>query len=164
MINENTFFEIIETTLAYTSFENLIEYDEFLIKQLEQKTNNEIAQFHLRFLQLRRELDTFENNKVARKLGYDTSRQVFNRFCNGIIASGKDFYNQSKEGKYFLSHKMEKNPRELKRLYYEGLSMVSSAAYFEKEGLDADWDSFLRNVKRVAELEHQKKHTNELER
>lgn len=164
MMNENTFFEIIETTLRHTSFENIIRYDELLVQQLEQKTDKEIAQFHLRFLKLRRELDTFENHKVAEKLEYDTSREVFNRFCNGIIASGKDFYNQSKEGKDFLIHKAEKNPTELKHLYYEGLSLVSSAAYYGKKGLDADWDSFLKNEKRISELEYHKKHTNELER
>ena len=163
-MDKNTFFEIIEAVLMHTPFENIVEYDKFLIQQLKQKRVEEIAQFHLCFLKLRSKLDTFENHKIAMKLRYDTSREVFNRFCNAIIASGKDFYNLSKEGKGFLEAKLQNNPEEIKQLYYEGLSLVSSAAYYDKRVLDADWDLLLRNEKRRLELEQQIHNKDELER
>jgi hypothetical protein len=164
MMNENAFFKIIATTLAHTSLENDLVFDEFLIQQLAQKKDTEIAQFHLRLSALRKKLDTFEINKVARKLEYYSSREVYNRFCNGIIASGKDFYRKSTEDKDFLIKKAEKNPSELKRLYYEGFNLVSSAAFYEKKGIDADWDSFLRNEKRLLEIQSKAGKDQELEK
>lgn len=160
MMNKNIFFNTIEKT----PFEDIINYDETLIKELRKKTNSEIAQFHLCMLELRRELDTFEINKVARSQGLAPNREIFNRFCNGIIASGEEFYNQAKEGKGFLETKLQNNPEEIKQLYYEGLSLVSSAAYYNKKGLDADWDVLLRNEKRRVELEQQVHNKSELER
>lgn len=164
MMNKNTFFNTIEKTLKQTPFEDIINYDKALIKELRKKTNSEIAQFHLCMLELRRELDTFEINKVARSQGLAPNREIFNRFCNGIIASGKYFYDQAKEGKGFLEAKLQNNPEEIKQLYYEGLNLVSSAAYYEKKGLDADWDVLLRNEKRRFELEQQVHNKDELER
>ena len=164
MMNEETFFKIIASTLTHTSLENDIAYDTFLIQQLTQKKDSEIAQFHLRLLSLQKTLDTFEINKVARKLGFYSSREVYNRFCNGIIASGKYFYKQSMGDKDFLMTKLEKNPSELKQLYYEGFSLVSSAAFYEKKGIDANWDSFLRNEKRLLELQTKEEKNQELER
>ena len=164
MMNKTTFFNTIEKTLEQTPFEDIINYDETLIKELRKKTNSEIAQFHLCMLELRRELDTFEIIKVARSLDLAPHREIFNRFCNGIIASGKDFYNQAKEGKGFLETKLQNNPEEIKQLYYEGLSLVSSAAYYDKKGLDADWDLLLRNEKRRWELEQQVHNKDEIER
>ena len=164
MINKTTFFNIIDKTLKQTPFQNIINYDEVLIKELRKKTDSEIAQFHLCMLKLRRELDTFEINKVARKLDLAPNREIFNRFCNGIIASGEDFYNQAKEGNVFFETKLQNNPEEIKQLYYEGLSLVSSAAYYDKKGLDADWDLLLRNEKRHLELKQQLNNKDELER
>lgn len=164
MMNKNTFFQTIEKTLEQTPFDDIINYDEKLIKEIKKKTNSEIAQFHLCMLELRRELDTFEINKVARSLDLAPSREIFNRFCNGIIASGKDFYDRAKEGKGFLETKLQNNPKEIRQLYYEGLSLVSSAAYYDKKGLDSDWDLLLRNEKRRQELEQQVNNKDELER
>ena len=164
MMNKNRFFNTIEKTLEQKSFEDIINYDKALIKELRKKTNSEIAQFHLCMLELRRELDTFETNKVARALDLAPHREIFNRFCNGIIASGKDFYNQVKEGKGFLETKLQINPEEIKQLYYEGLGLVSSAAYYDKNGLDADWDLLLRNEKRRQELKQQVHNKDEIER
>lgn len=164
MMNKNTFFNTIEKVLEQTPFEDIINYDETLIKELKKKTNSEIAQFHLCMLELRRELDTFEINKVSRSLDLAPNREIFNRFCNGIIASGEEFYNQVKEGKGFLETKLQNNPEEIMQLYYEGLSLVSSAAYYDKKGLDADWDLLLRNEKRRMELEQQVHNKDELER
>ena len=115
-------------------------------------------------LKLRRELDTFEINKVARKLDLAPNREIFNRFCNGIIASGEDFNKKAKEGNVFFETKLQNNPEEIKQLYYEGLSLVSSAAYYDKKGLDADWDLLLRNEKRHLELKQQLNNKDELER
>lgn len=115
-------------------------------------------------LELIRELDTFEINKVARSLDLAPNREIFNRFCNGIIASGEYFYNQVKEWKGFLEAKLQNNPDEIKQLYYEGLSLVSSAAYYDKKGLDADWDLLLHKEKRRVELEQQVHNKDELER
>ena len=164
MMNKNRFFNTIEKTLEQKSFEDIINYDKALIKELRKKTNSEIAQFYLCMLELRRELDTFEIIKVARSLDLAPHREIFNRFCNGIIASGKDFYNQAKEGKGFLETKLQNNPEEIKQLYYEGLSLVSSAAFYENKGLDADWDLLLRNEKRRLELEQQVHNKDEIER
>lgn len=47
MINKTTFFNIIDKTLKQTPFQNIINYDEVLIKELRKKTDSEIAQFHL---------------------------------------------------------------------------------------------------------------------
>ncbi|WP_292942840.1 DUF4240 domain-containing protein [Olleya sp. UBA1516] len=164
MMNKITFFKTIKKALEQTPFEDIINYDERLIIELKTKTNSEIAQFHLCMLELRRELDTFEINKVARSLDLAPNREIFNRFCNGIIASGEEFYDQAKEGKGFLETKLHNNPEEIKQLYYEGLSLVSSAAYYDKKGLDADWDVLLRNEKRRQELEQQVHNKSELER
>lgn len=164
MTNTKTFFQTINNTLQQTPFEDILNYDEILIKELTQKTDSEIARFHLCMLNLRRELDTFEINKVARKLNLAPNREIFNRFCNGIIASGEDFYNQAKEGKGFLEAKLKNNTEEIKQLYYEGLGLVSSAAYYDKRGLDADWDLLLRNEKRHLELEQKVNNRDELER
>jgi hypothetical protein len=164
MMNQDIFFKIIDKVLKKTSIENILHYDEVLIKELMQKQNKEIAQFHLCLLELRRKLDTFEINKVARSMDFASSREVFNRFCNGIIASGQDFYNKSKEETGFLIHKLQENSTELKHLYYEGLSLVSSAAFYEKNGLGADWDGYLRNEKRLLEVQVKNEKSQELER
>ena len=119
MMNKITFFKTIEKTLEQTTFEDIINYDEMLIKELKNKTNSEIAQFHMCMLELRRGLDTFEIIKVASSLDLAPNREIFNRFCNGIIASGKDFYIQTKEGKGFLETKLQNNPEDIKQLYYE---------------------------------------------
>ena len=164
MMNEDTFFKIIKRTLSYTSLEDTIAFDEFLIQQLAQKTEKEIVQFHLRFLALRKRVDIFEVTKVAQRLSYNSSREVYNRFCNGIIASGKEFYDKTKQGKGFLEKKLDNNPSELKHLYYEGFGLVAAAAFYEKKGIAADWDAFLRNERRLLEVQSKKGNDQELRR
>lgn len=163
-MNKKAFFKIIEKTLEQVPFKDIINYDEILLKELAKKTDKEIAQFHISLNQIRRELDNFEVNKVASALDLNTSREVFNRFCNGIIASGEKFYTKIREEKGFLESKLQNDPNELKKLYYEGFGLVSSAAFYDKNGLDADWDSFLKNEKRLLEISFKKNQTNDLER
>ncbi|MFC5044110.1 DUF4240 domain-containing protein [Aquimarina hainanensis] len=149
MINENKFWKLIATTLTNSSLENIIEYDSFLINHLKKEEVQTIVGFHLRLLELRKALDNFEVIKVAMDLGYYTSREVFNRFCNGIIASGKNIYTQAKNQNGMLIAMLANNPERLRTYYYEGFSLIASASFYEKVGLDKDWDMVLCSYKEM---------------
>lgn len=163
MMNKNRFWELIDLTLANGSLEDTIEYDSFLINQLKQEDVQTIVGFHLRLLELRKALDNFEVTEVAMKLGYYGSREVFNRFCNGIIASGKDFYNQAKDQNGMLKEVLASNSEKLKFCYYEGFSLTTSAAFYEKVGFDKDWDMVLHRYKELVKPQKTKSNTLDME-
>lgn len=156
MMEQQEFWDIIETTLEQATLEDDIAYDEFLAKELKQKQVKDIVGFQLRLIELRRRLDTFEVIKTAVELNYYPSREVFNRFCNGIVASGKDFYYKVKDKPGYILELLEQDPKKLKNCYYEGFSLIAPNVYYEKEGHDADMILALSSRDRISELNKDK--------
>ncbi|MDG5490602.1 DUF4240 domain-containing protein [Psychroserpens sp. SPM9] len=164
MMKEQQFWDIIQTTLEHSTLEDDMAYDEFLAKELVKEQVKDIAGFQLRLLELRRTLDSFEVIKTAQELGYYPSREVFNRFCNGIVASGKTFYNNVKNNPEFIKTLLKEEPVKLRYCYYEGFSLIAPNVFHEKKGYDADWVSALKNAQRLSELNKGKDHDSEKSR
>lgn len=152
MISENTFWELIEKSNTYSSEVGSIEQDNFLINEFDKKSIDEMIQFQIHLLKLRKELDLFETIRTTRILEYNTSRDTFERFYNGIIASGKEFYYKAKNDYTFLRNLLETNPDKLQHCYYEGFSQVAPAAFYTKTDFKGDWDKvFEKNKKEMTE-------------
>jgi len=156
MMEELKFWDIIETTLKHHTLEDDIAYDEFLHDQLMKEQSKDVIGFQLRLIELRRRLDTFEIIKTARELNYYPSREVFNRFCNGIVASGKEFYYKVKDKPGYILKLLEKDPKKLKYCYYEGFSLIATNVHYEKEGHDADMILALSGLDRMSQLKKEK--------
>jgi hypothetical protein len=156
MMEEQKFWDIIETTLGHSTLEDDIAYDEFLHNQLMQKQVKDIIGFQLRLIELRRGLDSFEVIKTAHELNYYPSREVFNRFCNGLVASGREFYYKVKDKPGHILKLLEEDPKRLRYCYYEGFSLIAPNVFYEKEGHDADILLALANQNRISELKKDK--------
>ncbi|WP_299223837.1 DUF4240 domain-containing protein [uncultured Psychroserpens sp.] len=163
MTEEQQFWDVIEMTLKHHTLEDDIAYDEFLHDQLKKKQVKDVVGFQLRLIELRRTLDSFEIIKTAQVLGFYSSREVFNRFCNGIVASGKSFYYNVKDNPEFIKTLLKEEPVNLRYCYYEGFSLIAPNVFHEKEGNDADWVSALKNTQRLSELNKDKAYDSEMD-
>lgn len=133
MTSEKEFWEIIEASLNNDEvIVGSIEQDEALIQILETKTIDELVGFQLRLLSLRDGLSKKHLRVIAEKLEYNGHLDVFDRFKNGIIASGKVFYYQAKDNAELLEGLLKTNPQILKNCYYEGLGLIASAVFYDK--------------------------------
>ncbi|MCK8479056.1 DUF4240 domain-containing protein [Psychroserpens algicola] len=164
MMEEQQFWDIIDMNLKHHTLEDDIAYDEFLHDQLKKEQVRDVIGFQLRLIELRRVLDSFEVIKTAQELAYYSSREVFNRFCNGIVASGKSFYYKVKDDPEFIKTLLKEEPIKLRYCYYEGFSLIAPNVFHEKEGNDADWVSALKNAQRLSELNNNKGYDSEMDR
>jgi len=161
MISEHYFWQIIDASLENSTQVGSIEQDNILIQTLEGKTIDELTGFQLRLLRLRAGLEIKHVYSIAQQLGYTKLSDVFNRFKNGIIASGKAFYYHAKDKPDFLETFLKNNPQLLKQCYYEGLSLVAPSVFYELTDYDASWDNALQKSKR--ELEIERKESNDID-
>lgn len=155
MISKQEFWNIIEDALKHSQGVGSLEQDNNLIQALEKRPVADIVGFQLRMLDLQRDLHGEHLYTVAEQLDYAGHPDVLNRFKNGIIASGQTFYEHSKNNPEFLISMYRDDPQKLRACYYEGLSLVAPAAFYEVTDHKVSWDNALRKEKRKMEIYRQ---------
>jgi hypothetical protein len=153
MMEEQKFWALIEKTLKHNTLLDDFAYGDRLSELLEQKSDAELVGFQLQLIELRRRLDWLHVIKAARELEFYACRDVFNRFCNGIIANGKGFYYRIKDRPDYIADLLKTEPIRLKLCYYEEFSHIASTIFYERYNYKKDWDNFFIKQRRVLELE-----------
>lgn len=153
MMNEADFWQIIEASLEQEAVVGSMEQDGVLIQILEAKTTDELVRFQLRLFNLRAGLNKEHIRQIAEQLEYTGHTDVFDRFKNGMIASGRAFYDKAKDNPEFLNTLLVNHPQALKNCYYEGLGLVAPAAFYELTDYKENWDQALQKGRRVMEIQ-----------
>lgn len=158
MMSEKTFWEIIQSSIQHAKVVGTIEQDEYLIQTLEKKTLDHVVGFQLRLLKLRQNLDAKHIASIAQKLINAKQIEVLNRFKNGIIASGQEFYSKAKDDPSYLQTLYDNDLPRLRNCYYEGFSLVAPAAFYELTDYKENFDNALIKARRELEIEPSKSH------
>lgn len=111
----------------------------------------ELVSFQTHLLNLRDKIKLPQTKASAEQLGYGKSQEIYNRYCNGIIASGKTFYDQVINETSFLKQHSEINPTILRACYYEGFSLIAQGAYYEQTDYKGHWSAYYEKTKRDLE-------------
>jgi len=143
MITEDKFWNLIERSINEKNSIDKSEQGDCLLYILAKLSVEEIVGFHKRMMVLRKELDSSILKDIAYTQGYENDH-AYEGFRNWIISLGKDYYLKAKESPMFLLTIKDETLFVAHRSYFPDLNFVASGAFYEKEGLDADWEDQLK--------------------
>lgn len=150
-MTEQYFWRILDLSLADGRSVGSLEQDEFLCQMMEQKSSKELVSFQTYLLHLRDKIKLPQTKAPAEQLGYGGSQEIYNRYCNGLIASGKTFYDKVINEPNFLKQQFEIDPIILRACYYESFSLIAQGTYYEQTDYKGDWDAYYNRTKKEIE-------------
>lgn len=138
MIEEERFWEILDTAWLTKESVDMNELGDRLMEVLTELEVQEIVGFHKRMLQLREGIRSPKMRDVATKMGYGDNGTAYQYFLNWVIAIGKEHYIKTKESPNYLLKLNDPKLFVIGQAGFEDLDHVAQAAFFEKVDLDVE--------------------------
>ncbi len=142
-MNTKEFWKLIEQSITQNEITDPCDQSEKLIAILSKKEIQNIMGFQTKMEELQQDIFSSELKEVATHLGYGDSSYVFKGFVNWLIVLGENHYNKIRETPNYLLTLEREGYFVQNSPYFQDLNFVASGAFYEKFGLEADWDSAL---------------------
>ena len=158
------FWNLINTSIEQKNSIDKNEQGDALLEILMKLNAQKILGFHNTLTELKKGLDKPEFNDIAFMMKYGDNNTALSGFKNWVVALGEEHYRKAKQSPAHLLTLDDPNLFVSGRAYLNDLDLVTSIAYdqISKEE-DPEWHLFVKNHRRLKQLNKNQEQDNELE-
>lgn len=144
MINEETFWDIIERSIQEKESIDKNQQGDSLLDILKEHPVQDIVSFHKRVIKLRERINSDFMREIAFMLKFGNNNHAYEGFLNWVIALGKAHYQRAQKSPAYLLTLDDPNLFIVGQAYFPDLSLTGVGSYIEKtDKAITDWQDEL---------------------